>query len=58
MRHGAAQHHRVQHALALQIVDEAARALEKAEILGPVDGFPDQRPDIHRDAALKARSIA
>ena len=58
MRHGAAQHHRVQHALALEIVDEAARALEKPEILGPVDGFPDQRPDIHRDAALKARSIA
>ena len=54
MRHGAAQHHRVQHAFALEIVDEAARALEKAEILGPVDGLADQRPDIHGDAALQS----
>jgi hypothetical protein len=54
----APQHHRVQHARTLEIVDEASRALEKPEILGPVDGFPDQRPNVHRDAAFKARSIA
>jgi hypothetical protein len=48
----------MQHAFALEIVDEASRALEKPKILGPVDGLPNQRPDIHRDAAFKVRSIA
>ena len=58
MRHGTAQHHRVQHSLALKVVDEAAGALEKPRVFGPVDGLPDQRPHTHRRAALSVRSVA
>jgi hypothetical protein len=53
MRHGAAQHHGVQHPLALDVVDEAACAAQEAKILGPVHGLSDQRPDVHRGQALR-----
>ena len=44
VRDAAAQDHRVQHAGALEIVDELAAAGEKARVLGPIDRLTDQRP--------------
>ncbi len=43
MRDAAAQHHRVQHALALHIVDELAGAGDEAQILRPIHRLTDQR---------------
>ena len=40
MRHAAAHNHGVQHAFALEIVDERAGPLEKSKILGPMNGRP------------------
>jgi hypothetical protein len=47
MRHAAAQDHRVQHALALEIIDEFARTGEKAQVFRSIDRLTDQRGGGH-----------
>jgi hypothetical protein len=47
MRHAAAQDHRVQHAFALEIIDELARPGEKASVFRSIDRLTDQRGGGH-----------
>ena len=47
MRYAAAQDHRVQHVLALEIIDELARPGEKAQVFRSIDRLTDQRGGGH-----------
>ena len=58
VRHAAAHNHRMQHAVALEIVDKGARPSEKSQILGPMNGAADQRGRVHRGFFPAARAIA